>query len=218
MSISITFLAECAVIVSLGLACSKAPAQSAKSARTGSASEQAAPKSTAPTPPVATPTPPSSSAAQRSIEIRSFDCVKVEDTPDVGAQPTEHVLLSRWAAGGPAGASWNASDLTCFASVYADCTEGELTTTLTVGTHRVGSTTASITQHGLQQVTLAVPERSWRRGLDPVRKPPLPHRTALFVLRVEGSCRSPATFGPGDFPYREVSDVHAFVAGFASGE
>ena len=152
----------------------------------------------------------------RQLEIREFDCFKAEDEV-AGVQPPQ-TLLSKWAAGGPNGASWNATELVCFADVSTNCSHGELRSVLQIGSRQMVARDQPVNERAPQRVRIPVTEQDWRRSLDRPRTPALPYRTAMFVLRAECTCLAPEEFSPGTYSYREVSDVRAFVAGFAAGE
>jgi hypothetical protein len=196
-------------------ACSRAPAQDGR--RNQNQPERPAPVPTQPAPAPRTAPPVPAAPPTRSVEITEFDCSKQEDS-GADRQPQASQLLSQWRAGGPSGASWNASDLKCYASVRAACASGRLRAQLLIGQREATERTLVITASGPQRVEFDVSERSWRLGLDPVRKPALPYRTALFTLRVEVTCQEPEAFSPAGDRYVDVADVRSFVAGFASGE
>ena len=163
------------------------------------------------------PRPAAEQPPTRGVEITEFDCAKAEDFPP-GRQTGTPQRLSQWQAGGPSGASWNATNLKCFADVRAQCARGELRAQLLIGQRAAVGNTFAITVSGPQRIELDVPERTWRRELDAARKPELPYRTALFTLRVEVSCQEPEAHDPVADRYTDVADVRSFVGGFASGE
>jgi len=161
---------------------------------------------------------PQATPNARIVTITQFDCSKSEDL-DANATPAALPGLSTWRAGGPGGATWNATDLTCFAKVQTSCEIGELKAMLHVGQRSAGMQTLALSRGGEQRVEMVVPENIWRRGLDPKRTgPALPVSTAVFSLRAEVSCEKPLEVAPGMGPYRDVSDHSSFLAGFANGE
>jgi hypothetical protein len=151
------------------------------------------------------------------VAITQFDCSKSEDY-DANAKSAVPGL-STWRAGGPGGATWNATDLTCFAKIQTSCEAGELRAVLHVGQRSAGVQTLALSRAGEQHAEIVVPENIWRRGLDPKRTgPALPFSTAVFSLRAEVYCEKPLEVAPGIGPYRDVSDYSSFLAGFGSGE
>jgi hypothetical protein len=83
------------------------------------------------------------------VAITQFDCSKSEEY-DANATPAAVPGLSTWMAGGPGGATWNATDLTCFGKLQTSCEVGFRTpatcasllptsehTRISAGAHRV---------------------------------------------------------------------------------
>ncbi len=147
-----------------------------------------------------------------------FDCSKAEDVQE-GVKPPDTARISKWMAGGPGGATWNATDLLCFADIETPCEQGQLSSVLRVGQRRVADQKTVIERAGSQRVLLSASERDWKNGLDADKpKRGQPFRTAVFSLLIEVSCSKPMEVGPGEAVFGESADSSAFVAGFASGE
>ena len=164
------------------------------------------------------PSTEGSHKAARFLRITLFDCSKAEDIEE-GAQPADSSRISKWMAGGPGGAAWNATDLLCFAEVNTACEQGELSSILRVGQRRVAEQKTAIAHAGPQPIQLSAPERVWKSGLDPAAPArSRPFRTAVFSLLTEVSCSKPLEVSPGDATFDDSADSSAFVAGFASGE
>jgi hypothetical protein len=168
--------------------------------------------------PPATTTPPHAGSNDRIVRISTFDCSKAEDFQE-GAPPTDAIRISKWMAGGPGGATWNATDLLCFADVETTCAEGQLSSSLRVGQHLVADHKTAIAQPGPQHIQLTASERTWRAGLDidKAGRGPL-FRTAVFSFVTEIACTKPVEVAPGTAVFGESADSSAFVAGFANGE
>jgi hypothetical protein len=223
MAISTTGRVECRITVVLAFAatfgCQQAPAQDKARVEIDPLPPAVAqPRGSESAPPAPLePRYPVEPKNVRSVEIIEFDCAKHEDyQPGVGVKVSQR--LSQWRAGGPSGASWNASDLKCYSTVRAACSGGAMQFQLLIGQRVASEKTISITAAASQRIEIDVPESTWRRGLDVARKPALPYRTALFNLRVEVTCNEPEAFGPATERYADVADVRSFIAGFASGE
>lgn len=159
--------------------------------------------------------PPNAASDARMLRISTFDCIKAEDAQ----QGADAARVSKWNAGGPGGANWNATDLLCFADIETSCERGQLTSSLRVGQHRVAKQTTAIDRAGPLHIQLTAPERAWTSGLD-ADKPGRGHffRTAVFSLLVEATCTQPTEVGPGEASFGDSADSSAFVAGFANGE
>ena len=170
--------------------------------------------------PVSPATDPSPSAAtdRRMVKIVTFDCIKAEDVEE-GVQPADTMRISTWMAGGPGGATWNATDLSCFVDIETSCEQGQLLSTLRVGQRRVASQKTAIAKTGPLHIQLSASERAWTVGFDLDKTGRgRPFRTAVFSLMIEVSCTKPVEVVPGDAIFGESADSSAFVAGFASGE
>lgn len=200
------------------VSCSQAPAQEGRAPAPPQQSVVLPPTSIVQEPPSLPKLAPAAEPkTTRTVEITEFDCSKQEDFQP-GASPQASQLLSRWRAGGPSGASWNATDLKCVTLVHAQCARGELRFELLIGQRAVAQNVLAINTPGLQRAEFEVLERTWRRELDAPRKPALPYRTALLTMRAEVNCQEPEVFSPATDRYLDVADVRTFVAGFASGE
>jgi hypothetical protein len=163
MATSITSLADavrwswlfCAVV----LGCSQVPAQDSRpNTAPPDSPVRAAPK------PIAQPSAPAivaSSEPERSIQILAFDCYKPEDTGAGRSVPTSS-LVSQWQAGGPSGASWNVSDLRCYADLAAKCSRGEIDARLFVGERSVVETKLGVNRSGAQHLEFEVTEKNWK--------------------------------------------------------
>lgn len=159
-----------------------------------------------------TPTPTS------YVQIVLFDCSKAEDV-EGGLHMDDSNRISKWMAGGPAGAAWNVSDVVCFADVETTCEEGELASALHVGQRRVAKQKTRITRSGSQHIQLSATERAWRAGMDATKPDPsVPYRTAVFSLLTSITCTKPVEVAPDLGPFHGTADSRAFVAGFAEGE
>jgi hypothetical protein len=164
------------------------------------------------------PSAPSGPADQRIVKILAFDCIKAEDV-QAGVQPADAIRISKWMAGGPGGASWNATDLLCFADIKTSCEQGHLSSTLRVGQRRVATQKTAITLSGPVHIRLSASERAWTTGFDVDKgERGRSFRTAVFSLLTEVSCTKPVEVAPGDAVFGQSADSSAFVAGFASGE
>jgi hypothetical protein len=102
--------------------------------------------------------PPSFATDGRMVKIVTFDCIKAEDAQE-GAQPADTLRISKWTAGGPGGATWNATDLLCFADIETSCDQGELSSALRVGQRRVADQKTAIAQAGSMRIQLSASER-----------------------------------------------------------
>jgi hypothetical protein len=155
----------------------------------------------------------------RLVQITRFDCVKAEERDDPNAFPWAQGL-SRWAAGGPGGATWNAGNLDCAVEFQTRCTQGVADVELRIGAGLAGTRQAKIEHAGLTQVLVILSADQWRKRFDqssPLTKR-FSYRTATFSAAVIASCEAPETLGPSNGPRLEFSDDRHFSAGFASGE
>jgi hypothetical protein len=160
------------------------------------------------------------------IRITYFECADEAKEPEPrtkrapGAPVDKGKRLSRWEAGGPAGASWNAGDLYCPVAIEVECTKGRVQIELRVG--RALAETRSLRLSGSRKTaaSLLVKEEFWRRNLDDLsssyRK--IPIRTAIVRLGVILTCESPVQVYPGTGDHEDFAADASFVAGFASGE
>lgn len=168
--------------------------------------------------PTAPPIPPNAATDERLVKILAFDCIKAEDIQQ-GEQPADAMRISKWMAGGPSGATWNANDLLCFADVETSCEQGQLSSVLRVGQRRVAEQKTAVGRAGSQQIQLTASERAWRPGLDQDKgSRGQPFRIAVFSLLIEAACKKPIEVEPGSAVFGDSADSSAFVAGFASGE
>jgi hypothetical protein len=175
-------------------------------------SEAAAPK----------PAAPSAAPAadnQRLVQIERFDCVKAEDQQEPKDFPWAQGV-SRWAAGGPGGAAWNADRLWCAVELRTGCTQGFADVELRIGGALSGARQAKIDRAGVQRVTFEVTADQWRKRFDQSSEltKRFSYRTATFSALTIASCESPEKLGPSDGPHLEFADSRHFTAGFAGGE
>jgi hypothetical protein len=172
--------------------------------------------------------PPPPDASSRTVKIVYFECAENAKESESEAlsktSPNKPIekgkRLSRWEAGGPAGASWNAGDLYCPSEVAVQCAKGKVHLELRIGRALVDARTLPVSPKGKIVSSFLVKEQSWRRNLD---EPSSAYRqsqikTAIIRLGVILTCELPEKVFPGGAAHDDFAADVAFVAGFASGE
>lgn len=154
--------------------------------------------------------------SERLVRISRFDCVTALE----GNTFAWGSGISHWSAGGPGGATWNASKLHCAVEIQTPCTKGTADAELRIGGALVAARRAVIEKSGSQLIFFELLPNHWEPHFD--QGSPwtegFPYRMATFAASVMAKCEAPEPLGPGNGPRLEFADDRHFTAGFASGE
>jgi hypothetical protein len=171
------------------------------------------------TPSTQATSPQSAADDQRLVRISRFDCVKAEDAAGSPVFPWDRGI-SLWKAGGPGGATSNASMLHCALEFQINCTRGEADAEIRISGALSKSQRLKIDRAGAQLIDFELEQQQWEQHFDQgsALTERFPYQTATFSAAITAACEAPEALGPSLGPRREFADDRHFTAGFSNAE